>query len=613
MAITIYDLNTIGYFPFRSYFVCINYITSEPDGDIIMEAIDLTKKDVVVPSVIYTLPVHIIGLGAFSCTDIESVEIPSCITLISTGAFYGCKNLKKVKLEEGLQKIDAGAFAFCEQLEEIELPASVKHVSRSAFIGCSNLKSIKLRGNGNIEDLYDIDITGKKENIQSDFEKDGCQYRVSSYTDRTIEIVDAPRGINDLEIPSTIRWMENDWTVTGIGEGCFSESQLTNIKLPSTIKTIGNYAFYGCTALEHINLPEGIISIGGCAFCMDIALKDLPLPSSLVKLGIGALYRCIGLKEISIPQGIVRIPDYAFYGCRNANIVFPETTGLKAIGRNALYDNNVMTELNIPESVDTVDYIGYFTNLESVKLPDKLRMIGGFHHCPKLSAIHIPDGITTIYNFAFAHNEKLSSIHWPKYLQYIRPCAFADTGFTTIEMPDTVWADVDIIDVGRRTVPNYYSIGDGAFSNCKNLEKVDLGKSCWSVYKEAFRGCEQLRTVVVKSTTPPDYFDQTLISDEDEDGPTKCFSSSTYILGTLYVPTGSKDDYAKAVNWRSFMNIEEIDIAEEPSGMVMPKDNSQMEESYYSLDGKQLKTPQKGINIIKSGGKTRKVIIPMQP
>lgn len=529
-----FEYEIIGHAVYRNY-------TFFPDGDgqVITEAIDLTDKDIEVPSKIYTLPTTVIAHGAFSCTDIESVHIPSSIKIIGTGAFYRCVNLKKVTLEEGLERIEAGAFGACEQLEEIELPASIKHVSRSAFIGCTNLKSIRLLGNQSLEELYDKDITGR-ENAKYDFEKDGCKYRISSYSDKTVEMADAPRDISELDIPATINWSENDWTVSGIGRGCFSESKLTSVKLPATIKTIGDYAFYGCTALEKIELPDGLTSIG----------------------------------------------------------------------RNAFFDNSVMTELNIPESVDTMGYLGYFKKLEAVNLPSQLKVLGAFHHCPNLSTISIPDNIQQIPHFAFLNDENLTSIHWPKFLEQIFARAFANTGFTTIEMPDTVWKTDEVIDVGFVTHPSQYWIFDGAFSDCHKLESVDLSNCCAYIFKDAFANCEQLRTVKAGQSTPPYFGDTYLIADEYEDGAETCFSPSTYLLATLQVPEGSKEAYANASNWKNFATIEDILPKEEVNGIQSVHSFPSKTPVYYNLQGNRQNRPAKGINIIRqSDGTTRKVIV----
>ena len=600
-----FDYEVLGHSIYRNYLFCPN-----GEGQIIIEAIDLTDKDITIPDMFFTLPTKVIVHGAFSCTDIETVRIPSSIKIIGTGAFYRCKNLKEVSFEEGLEKIDAGAFGYCDKLEEIELPASIKHVSRSAFIGCSQLRSIRLRGNINLEDLYDTDITGRKNDIQYDFEQDGIRYRIISYTDKTVKAVDASRDITSVEIPSTVIGFDNSWTVAGIGQGCFSESQITSVKLPSSIKHIDGYAFYGCTALGEINLPDGLNTIGEYAFCMNTSIKTFTFPESLTTIGEGAFYRCVGLKEISIPQSLKKIPDHTFYGCHDANIIFPEASVLTTVGRNAFFDNVVITELNIPESVETMGNIGYFPNLKSVSLPSNLKEMGAIHHCPSLTSIVIPDNIKDIPHFAFLNDESLESIHWPKFFERILVRAFANTGFTTIEMPDTVWKTDYIIDVGMKTFPNKYTIFDGAFSDCHRLESIDLNRCCGVVSKDAFKGCEQLMTVKVRQSTPPDFWDTFEIANESEEGTETCFSPQTYLSATLQIPEGSKEEYASASNWKSFTHQVETFPKDPTTGINNIHASSTEFPTYYGIQGHRLSRPQKGINIIyTTDGKTRKVII----
>jgi len=61
-----------------------------------------------------------------------------------TGAFYGCKSIKSIKLPETLIEIGKEAFSGCENLQKINIPESVTTISKLAFTGCSSLRQIKL-------------------------------------------------------------------------------------------------------------------------------------------------------------------------------------------------------------------------------------------------------------------------------------------------------------------------------------------------------------------------------------------------------------------------------------------------------------------------------------
>ncbi|RBI46852.1 hypothetical protein DRW55_01290 [Metamycoplasma hominis] len=73
----------------------------------------------------------------------ESITIPGSIKEIGGYAFSCCKNLKEVILNEGLEKIGAGAFNYTN-IESITIPGSVKEIGESAFFRCENLKEVIL-------------------------------------------------------------------------------------------------------------------------------------------------------------------------------------------------------------------------------------------------------------------------------------------------------------------------------------------------------------------------------------------------------------------------------------------------------------------------------------
>lgn len=85
----------------------------------------------------------------FSCCDIESVEFPDSLRIIGEGAFSHCDKLKSIKFGNGIEKIgsqndDEGCFfAYCTELEEIEFPPSLKYLGQNAFYGCKNLKRVR--------------------------------------------------------------------------------------------------------------------------------------------------------------------------------------------------------------------------------------------------------------------------------------------------------------------------------------------------------------------------------------------------------------------------------------------------------------------------------------
>ena len=77
--------------------------------------------------------------------ETTKVTIPNNIKEIDDSAFLGCQNLKKVILNEGLERI--GAEAFCNtNIVSITIPGSVKKFGYSAFSGCKYLNEVIYKG-----------------------------------------------------------------------------------------------------------------------------------------------------------------------------------------------------------------------------------------------------------------------------------------------------------------------------------------------------------------------------------------------------------------------------------------------------------------------------------
>ena len=93
----------------------------------------------------------------------------------------------------------------------------------------------------------------------------------------------------------------------------------TSVVIPSTVKSIGDSAFYGCTGLKNITIPDSVTSIGN-----------------------GAFSSCIGLTSVTIPDGVKDIGTSTFWGCSNLkDIIFNGTIKQwEAIPKGSAWDYN---------------------------------------------------------------------------------------------------------------------------------------------------------------------------------------------------------------------------------------------------------------------------------
>ena len=93
------------------------------------------------------LPVNYIKPEGFRYSfELVVAKIPGSVKGIGECAFIGCSNLEKVKIEYGVEFIEAGAFGNCPALTEVILPNSLKELSFAVFSGCTSLTEITYMG-----------------------------------------------------------------------------------------------------------------------------------------------------------------------------------------------------------------------------------------------------------------------------------------------------------------------------------------------------------------------------------------------------------------------------------------------------------------------------------
>jgi hypothetical protein len=99
-------------------------------------------------------------------------------------------------------------------------------------------------------------------------------------------------------------------------EGC---SSLTFLALPDNVDTIGESAFDGCSSLIAITFSNNVTSIGNYAFRGCTSLESFTIPNKMTSTGDYTFYGCSGLKNVTIPGSITSIGNFAFYACSHAN------------------------------------------------------------------------------------------------------------------------------------------------------------------------------------------------------------------------------------------------------------------------------------------------------
>ena len=201
-----------------------------------------------------------IGNYAFSeCKSLTSIILSEGLETIGNYAFSQCKSLTSITLSEGLKTIGNHAFYNCESLTSITLPEGLETIGDDAFTWCNRLTSITLPKS--LTDIWGNPFPGLQ------------------------------LKINNL---SPHFYIEDDVLFTADKTHLISYcSSKTIYSVPSTVKTIGDDAFWECYSLTSITLPEGLKTIGYFAFWECDSLTSITLPEGLETIGVGAFMNCI--------------------------------------------------------------------------------------------------------------------------------------------------------------------------------------------------------------------------------------------------------------------------------------------------------------------------------
>ncbi|MGC7176050.1 leucine-rich repeat protein, partial [Metamycoplasma hominis] len=181
------------------------------------------------------------------------VTIPNNVKEIGEGAFSGCRNIKEVILNEGLEKIDSGAFQDTN-IESITIPDSVEEIGKYAFYNCTNLKEVTLNeglekigtgafGGTNIESITIPDSIKEIDDWAFDFS--------------IISHISINSNNKNFEIKDNFFIDKNNEKILA-----YLDKKITKVTIPGSIKEIGKRAFSNCKYLKEVILNEELEKIG---------------------------------------------------------------------------------------------------------------------------------------------------------------------------------------------------------------------------------------------------------------------------------------------------------------------------------------------------------------
>lgn len=588
-----------------------------------------------------------IGIQAFQdCAGLESLELPSGITNIGQLTFAECTNLTSLNIPTSITSIGSQAFENCRSWRDgITIPSGVKYIGDHAFAGCSSLRYINacmkapvMVSNDTFEGVNKYCILYVPKGTEdSYFLMDGWGEFSNIYGFNPAELY---RVVNVKEAGTLCNRIDGGWkndienlTVSGVLNDAdfqylrnlMAEGKLQNLNMENVnLKNLSGGAFKNCTNLKKITLPANLKNIGDGAFLNCRGLSSLNIPSGVTSIGSYAFNQCQGLTSISLPSSLLSIGEQAFANC---------------IGLTSVY-----AYMNIPMSCSQYDLMcgGFFGSADR-------------ENC----TLYVPQGSLLAYR---------NTLGWSE-MKNIVEMDFSDSDLVSLTIRDvkmipndlkytvnklTVTGPMDsydfqiLRDMSQNGQLEYVDLTDApveelgyeAFAGCTNLKRILLPRTLKVIGEAAFYMCSSLTSLVIPEGVEelPEYvfYESGLITltlpaslKRINNGgkfagyvlkaiyaympePIAAGEAFDYTVSMdgciLYVPKGTAEAYRNSYPWSKFKHVVEMDAA--GIGSVLT-DSIKKESSRYSADGKRLKAPRKGLNIVKYGdGSVRKVIVP---
>ena len=391
-----------------------------------------------------------IGNYAFqNCTGLTSVVIPSYVTSIGNYAFNGCTEITRLGFEyrmgSGTHIIDKlpihnlttiGDYAFdgCSNLlgdvtitqnpkEDpiitylgLVIPYSVQTIGDYAFRNCTSIIELNFIDNArrplsqltSIGDyafsgctgiMGDLDLSRTRLTEIGYHAFNGCRFG----TERKI-------GQITLRQPGTVKLPA---TLLTIRDYAFYETYIGTINFPEALTSIGAYAFAE-TSLRSVNLAKTNISsygIGNAAFmnCTNLSSLQLPLNENFTQMHSSYIFKgCTSLKEVIIPNNITDIGTESFYGCTALErVVLPNNldypTGISSLAFGRCPNIKEVYATQVPPSDEYASFMNTLAPYSESSWNNYQQESGAFTVNTPIdngsAVLYIPKGATAAYTY----------------------------------------------------------------------------------------------------------------------------------------------------------------------------------------------------------------------
>ncbi len=280
-----------------------------------------------------------VGIADYAFLNCESLMgVKGMPQYVGVGAFYGCSKLATISLHSNQSRIENYTFYKCGALFQVGFPVMLQSVGRSAFYKCSFLNGADLSGAiGAAEGLEEIE----------DYAFYGCMNLKNLDLGTTVKKIGdyafyGGESIKEIHLPDSLETLGS----RSFGK-CISATALT-LSNNENFNYIDAYTFNGCVGLTSVTIPANVTEIGRNAFYKCSGLTEVIFETKTVEqdgqqvllgtrqIGDYAFYGATALKSIKFSQTVNVIGKYAFKGVENLQS-FTIGENLAAIGPHVFY------------------------------------------------------------------------------------------------------------------------------------------------------------------------------------------------------------------------------------------------------------------------------------
>jgi hypothetical protein len=514
-----------------------------------------------------------IGQGAFQWTGLTQFEIPAGVELLEWNVLEGTK-INYLEIPASVKRIYGSALNMNKTDEQGQpLKITVKMFQRD----CRLIEEIDNRAFGDMTAI-DLQVPAGGKVVYQEYWPWMFMNSITEYGEDTgeplvpdrrhITIDDVRYMLKDGEahvdiqhktlngeiaIPKKITYKEVDYPVTTVIDRYdfdltpFSETQVTKVTLPSSIKKIGVGAFSKSQYLQEVVLNEGITEIGEGAFFECHELTTINIPSTVSVIHKSIFYECNNLQTLTLPDGITSLEFEALYNSGIETLTIPSSCTLFA--SCSLYLPNLKTLImKVKEPSDIINTGEYHTETmnvsvfadyflpnyevvreflsnvdlivplgcaESYKMQDpwyNFRSIteeGSDYYQPKNISVNI-DGINYVLKETVNEENEIvrtatigqqnpnllsGDIVIPEKVSYAKKVLQGDE-WVTLEAQDYDVTDIFTSIIDFNGDDRGYSSGAGAFQECP-ITSICLPATITTIPTKTFYGCQQLKSVTL--------------------------------------------------------------------------------------------------------------------